>query len=166
MGSCSYCGSTIWFRGVRDAELRFCNADCQQRGHYIRFVDQLPQDLVRDHVRAVHQGNCPACGKTGPIDVHRSFKIWSALVLTSWKTEPRISCRKCATAAQSKGIVYSLFLGWWGFPWGFIITPIQIIKNIHGMVAGPDAAQPTPDLERLVKLNLAEQIISNRNAQA
>jgi len=26
----------------------------------------------------------------------------------------------------------SLFLGWWGFPWGFIFTPISIIVNLGG----------------------------------
>lgn len=26
----------------------------------------------------------------------------------------------------------SFFLGWWGFPWGFIYTPMAIIQNLGG----------------------------------
>lgn len=28
--------------------------------------------------------------------------------------------------------ILSLFLGWWGFPWGFIYTPMAIIQNLSG----------------------------------
>lgn len=165
MGTCAYCGSRIWFGGVRQDYLRFCNQECHRRGTYLRFVDQLPQDFVREHVKAVHGGDCPRCGGAGPIDVHKYHQVWSAIVLTSWKTQPQICCRKCATGAQAKGIATSLILGWWGFPWGLIITPVQIAKNIGGMMFGPDPAKPTPELEKLIKINLAEQLI-NRHAAA
>ncbi|MFT3713709.1 MAG: hypothetical protein QM817_39120 [Archangium sp.] len=26
----------------------------------------------------------------------------------------------------------SFFVGWWGFPWGFIYTPMAIIQNLSG----------------------------------
>ncbi|HZV20354.1 MAG TPA: hypothetical protein VE986_02290 [Hyphomicrobiales bacterium] len=165
MGSCAYCGSRIWFGGVRDGYLRFCNQDCHRHGVYLKFVDQLPQNLVNEHVSAVHRGNCPKCRGAGPIDVHKSHSVWSAIILTSWKTQPQISCRKCATWAQAEGLLSSLILGWWGFPWGLIITPVQIVRNIGGMLGGPDPARPTPELEKLIKINLAEQILRNQ-AQA
>jgi hypothetical protein len=165
-GSCAYCGSRIWFGGVREENLSFCNAECQRRGTYLRFVGRLPGDFVAQHVMAVHRGNCPKCRGPGPIDVHKSHSIWSIVVLTSWKTQPQISCRSCATGAQLKGLVSSLLLGWWGFPWGIILTPVQIAKNIGGMVAGPDPAKPTPGLEKFIKINLAEQILKNEAASA
>ena len=28
--------------------------------------------------------------------------------------------------------VLSFFLGWWGFPWGFIYTPMVLIQNLGG----------------------------------
>ncbi len=34
-----------------------------------------------------------------------------------------------------KGLPYtllSLFIGWWGFPWGLIYTPVVIIQNLSG----------------------------------
>jgi hypothetical protein len=35
----------------------------------------------------------------------------------------------------ARGIVYSLvslFLGWWGIPWGFIYTPLTMLTNLSG----------------------------------
>ncbi len=164
MGACSYCGSRIWFGGVREGQMRFCNQVCHRRGTYLQFADQLPQDAVAEHVKEVHRGNCPKCGGPGPIDVHKSHQVWSVIVLTSWKTQPHICCRKCATAAQAKGVFFSLIFGWWGFPWGLIITPVQIVKNIGGMAAGPDPSKPTPELEKLIKINLAEQVLRSHAA--
>src|SRR5262245_52832310 len=117
MGACAYCGSRIWFGGVRDGDFRFCNQDCYRRGTYLKFVDRLPQEAVQEHVRAVHRGNCPKCGGAGPIDVHKYHEVWSAIVMTSWKTQPVICCRRCATGSQAKALVTSLIFGWWGFPW-------------------------------------------------
>ncbi len=34
-----------------------------------------------------------------------------------------------------KGLPYtclSFFFGWWGFPWGFIYTPMAIVENLSG----------------------------------
>jgi hypothetical protein len=162
MGACAYCGSRIWFGGVREDQRRFCNQECYRRGTYLKFVDRLPQEQVTEHVKSVHRGNCPKCGGAGPIDVHKSHRVWSAIVLTSWKTQPQISCRRCATSAQAKGLVSSSLLGWWGFPWGLIITPVQIVKNIGGMMNGPDPSRPSPELEKLIKINLAEQVLKNQ----
>lgn len=55
---------------------------------------------------------------------------------------------------------YCGMLGWWGFPWGFLVTPVQILRNFAGMVAGPSASQPSAQLEKLVKLNLAHQLLT------
>jgi hypothetical protein len=165
MGACAYCGSRIWFGGVRDGDLRFCNEECHRKGIYLKFIDQLPEDFVAEQVRAAHRGKCPKCNGPGPIDVHKYHRVWSAIILTSWKTQPEICCRKCATGSQAKGLFTSLLLGWWGFPWGIIITPVQIVKNIGGMMGGPDPSKASPELEKLIKISLAQQILTNRTAQ-
>jgi hypothetical protein len=65
-------------------------------------------------------------------------------------------------------MVFSLFCGWWGFPWGLILTPVQITRNIVGMCGGPDSSRPSADLQKLVQVNLGEQLIamSRQNASA
>jgi hypothetical protein len=35
-------------------------------------------------------------------------------------------------------IALSFFLGWWGFPWGFIYTPWSIIENLGGGINSSD----------------------------
>ncbi|HEY1087444.1 MAG TPA: hypothetical protein VGE37_07110 [Archangium sp.] len=42
---------------------------------------------------------------------------------------------KPGESAVMKGLPYtllSLFIGWWGFPWGLIYTPMVIIQNLSG----------------------------------
>src|SRR5262245_1613216 len=83
MAKCGYCGTTILFGGARDGDVRYCNADCQQRGAVAAVAQHVPDQLVSEQVWKVHQGVCPRCGGRGPVDVHTSYRVWSALVLTS-----------------------------------------------------------------------------------
>ncbi len=66
---------------------------------------------------------------------------------------------------QFKGLIGSLFLGWWGFPWGLIITPIQVCRNIVGLYIHPDHTRPSEKLRRAVKLQLAANFMAKQNIQ-
>ena len=126
---------------------------------------QLPESSVRESLWSVHRGNCPKCQGPGPVDVHVSHRVWSALFLTRWTSTPQVSCRSCGIRSQLAGAGYSLVLGWWGFPWGFIMTPIQIGRNIFGMMKGPDPAQPSAQLERAIRLTIVAQVMAANSAQ-
>lgn len=42
---------------------------------------------------------------------------------------------RAGESAFGKGLPYtllSLALGWWGFPWGFIYTPMVVFQNLGG----------------------------------
>jgi len=155
MAQCDYCGTTILFGGVNDNGHRFCNQECQQRGVLLTVSEQIPEELLSQHVNAAHQGECPRCSGPGPVDVHSSYTIWSALYLTSWGTQPQVCCRSCGTKSQLKGLLFSGLLGWWGFPFGLIMTPVQIGRNVVGMFSGPDPSEPSAELKKLVSINLA-----------
>ena len=155
MAKCDYCGSSILFGGARTGDLRFCNHRCQQAGQLIAVSNQVPPDVVQARVWAVHQGLCPKCQGKGPVDVHTAHQVWSALLLTSWKSEPQVSCRACGIKRQATGLVFSLVAGWWGFPWGLIMTPVQVVRNVSGMLSGPDPQKPSAQLERIVRLSMA-----------
>jgi hypothetical protein len=60
----------------------------------------------------------------------------------------------------------SLALGWWGFPWGLIVTPVQIARNITGMLKGPDPLAPSAKLERAVRMNIAANAVARQQAQS
>jgi hypothetical protein len=120
MASCGYCGTTILFGGKRDGELRFCNAECQQKGLVAAVAQEVPDALVSDQVWKVHQGLCPKCGSSGPVDA-----------------------------------VFSLAFGWWGFPWGLIMTPVQIFRNVAGLLNATDPMVPSPQLGHIIRLHIA-----------
>ena len=164
MAKCSYCSSTILIGGVRDGELRFCNQKCRQAGALLKVARLIPEIEVKNRVAVIHQGPCPKCQRVGSIDVHVAHSIWSALVITTWKSSPQVSCMPCGKKAKVKAAVGALFLGWWGFPWGLILTPIQIGRNLFGLVNTPPAFTPSAQLERIVRLGLAADLRRAENA--
>ena len=160
MAKCDYCGSLILFGGARDGNLRFCNEKCQSGGTLLKLSGQIPEDVVQKQLWEVHQGACPECHGRGPVDVHTAHQIWSALVLTSWKSVPQVSCRACGVKQQLMSLVLCLVAGWWGFPWGLIMTPVQVVRNLAGLVKGPDPMTPSPQLEKMVRLHVAQRAMA------
>jgi hypothetical protein len=75
-----------------------------------------------------------------------------------------VSCRNCAVKARLSDAAFSLVLGWWGFPWGLILTPIQVSRNVIGMWRDPDPQRPSPLLERAVRVHLAQQLQAQQRA--
>jgi hypothetical protein len=165
MAKCGYCGSTI-FGGVRDGAQRFCNAKCRNNAYVLSVSKQVPPDVLERQVEEIFHGNCPKCRGLGPIDVHKVHRVWSALVVTRWTTNAQVSCRSCATKSQLGGAFFSILLGWWGFPWGLILTPVQITRNVAGMVRGPDSSRPSDNLRKLVQVNLGLQILQKQRQEA
>lgn len=157
MAKCDACGTTILLGGVKDGELRFCNRRCQQKGALITIANQIPEEIVRREAMAIHQGRCPKCNGVGPVDVHVSYRIWSAVFVTGWESRPRVSCHSCGVKSQLGDTFFCLFLGWWGIPWGVIGTPIQIGRNLVAFASPPGPNKPSDQLERSVRMLLAAQ---------
>ena len=107
MAACAYCNTTILFGGTRRGDLRFCNAKCAAAGALAVIASELPQPEVGRYVGLVHRGKCPSCRGAGPVDVHTSYRVWSAFALTSWSSRPAISCRKCGTKRQLGDTLFS-----------------------------------------------------------
>ena len=164
MAKCDYCNSTILFGGVRHGEMRFCNDRCYQSGYLLTASHHLPTDLVAQQIEAVHQGQCPKCKGSGPVDVHTSYQVFSALIFTRWGAKPQVSCRSCGVKSQLGNLAISFFFGWWGIPWGLILTPIQVTRNLIGIASPPNPAAPTPQLERLVRITLASKLAAEAKA--
>lgn len=161
MAKCSYCGTTILFGGKRVQDFVFCNDQCLGNGQALIVSRDIPDDLVLEQTRRVHSGACPVCGASGgPVDVHTAHKVTSFLVMTSWSSQPRVSCRSCGTKAQLAAAAHSLFLGWWGFPWGLMLTPVQVARNLMGLMRSDDPLHPSPELENIVRLSIANHAIA------
>jgi hypothetical protein len=166
MDKCSYCGSTIIMGGFRAGNQRYCNNNCRQNAYVLSVTKEIPPDVLNQKVENVWRGPCPKCRQPGPTDVHKVYRVWSALLLTRWTTKAQVSCRSCATKQQLVGAAFSLFFGWWGFPWGLILTPVQITRNLLAINRGPDHSRPSEGLRKLVLVNLGSKMLASQQSAA
>lgn len=158
MAKCAACKKTILFGGKTSREYRFCNDKCAQYAPVLHTADELSNEEVDKVTEVIHKGVCPMCNKSkGVVDVHTSYHVWSAIFISSWKDVPEVSCKSCASKRQIGAFISSFFLGWWGFPHGLVATPIQLVKNIAGILGGPSITQPSEDLKRTIRLQMATQ---------
>jgi len=160
MAKCNYCGTIILFGGPRDGDLRYCSARCLQSGQLLAVSSQIPQSQIDQNIWKLHQGQCPKCGGSGPVDVYNSYRVWSALVVTQWTSRYQVSCRSCGLKAQLADAGYCMLLGWWGFPSGLLVTPMQVIRNIWSAARPPDPSRPSPQLEKALRIAIANQAIA------
>ncbi len=159
MAKCAHCGATILFGGTPYGNAVFCNDKCLHQGVYAREAQHVPEEMVDDLVRQIHEGECPVCGGPGPIDFHFSHRVMSFLVVTQYQTNPRISCRGCGSSAKIKDFFVTTFVGWWGIPFGVILTPIYMIRNLFGLAA-PSSLEPSEHLREHAKLILAHHLLT------
>ena len=142
MKRCTHCRTLILFGGIRDGENRYCKQACYEahvRTQAMEATHQAfdadpelyegEQQTIEDALDQLHQGDCPICKREGPIDIHFSFFVYSFGVATVYKATPNLCCRRCARSRQLGGLFGSALFGWWGFPFGLLITPVYLGKN-------------------------------------
>ena len=158
MATCANCGQAILFGGVKHGTLRFCNQRCYNAAkQHLHLEVDVPENEVDEAVTAFHQSDCPCCGGPGPIDFHYSYRVMSFVVLTQFRTIPKISCRACARNAKLGNFFATLLLGWWGFPFGLIFTPIYLGRNLYSLCFPVPEDTPSDQLREFVRLNIAQQ---------
>lgn len=158
MAVCAYCSNTIIFGGVTSGGRLYCSDRCRESARLLVLAGKVPYRLLIRKLDELHRGPCPKCGGPGPVDVHRSYRICSAILVSRWTNIPEVCCKKCAIKSQVVGIVYSLLLGWWSVPWGIILTPLQVIKNIKAMFRKVTPDRPSIELQHVVRIGLAAKI--------
>jgi hypothetical protein len=163
MTSCDYCGTTIVFGGVKEQGLNFCCKGCYHKGYSLVDIrKKIPQEYLLEQTKKIHHGQCPKCQGSGPVDVYISYRIYSLLLFTSWKSIPNVCCRSCGVKSQLRGLFFSLFFGWWGFPWGLLMTPLQIIRNISGMIKGSGITCPSEKLKNIVRDLMVQKLLEKQ----
>ena len=166
MARCAYCRTLILFGGKQVGPFRYCDAACLAKGAVLRLASQLPEETVEQALLAIHSGECPRCHGLGPVDVHMSYRVWSALLVTGWSSRPHVCCSFCGWKAKLGDTAFSLVLGWWGFPWGLILTPVQVCRNLIGLATGPDSTRPSDRLRNIVRAQLAAQLLQQQPLEA
>jgi hypothetical protein len=116
---------------------------------------------VHRQIEELHRSStCPTCGKVGPIDVQHAYWVWSAIVLTRWGSKSKLECLSCARPRRVNAIVSSLLLGWWGIPFGLIITPLQLVRNLAAL--NRSDAVPSAEFEELVFQRVLDRVQAQR----
>lgn len=166
MAKCRTCGKNIFWNQKNVGGYTFCSDVCVNNSQTLKLASTLTPEEVNAEVRKVHQGPCPKCGGPGPVDLHTSHRVISVVYVSSWGSYPQLSCRSCGRKAQIKNLLISFFAGWWGFPWGIIFTPVQVVRNLVGIFGGPKPEQPSPDLESAVRTTIVNRKLAQQAAGA
>lgn len=157
MAKCAHCRKFI-VGGKKQGRLRFCNERCYQQGFLTAVADQAAPEVVAERLNAIRKQPCPVCGGEGPVDICTSYTVWSAVVTTSWKDHARLSCARCGRASILRGMAFTSLFGWWGFPFGLVATPWQLINGCKSLRRLPRAGSPSPALQEMVKVQIAQEI--------
>lgn len=109
-------------RGMNPGLLRGIAA--QQKKYTLQEIESVAQLLQRLP--------CPSCGQeTKKLNAIMVHKVTSFLVITSSTRKHFIACPNCLNRKNNDAIVSTLLLGWWGFPWGLLKTPLYIYRNLR-----------------------------------
>jgi len=157
VASCAACGNTIIFGGVTAHGRRFCKEPCRdQMAGELAALDVVPEHDALDRAQQIRGGPCPGCGQPGEIEVRPVHRCISYLIGTNYSTRLLLACAGCASRERWKASLLTALFGWWGFPWGLLITPVQLARN--ALARGPsDPTRPSPELVRVARLQLASE---------
>lgn len=158
--TCQQCGASIIFGGVREGGLRFCGKACAARSPLLQAAGRADMAVIEKIAREIHQGRCPVCQGVGPVDIHTSHWAASICILTFWRSPTRLSCQSCGRNALIRDSLISAFVGWWGFPFGVILTPIQLVRNIIELASPPSPLQPSSELLGMARLVAAQRALA------
>ncbi len=166
MSECSNCGKFILFGGRTLDGQRYCGSACAQRHPLLRSAERVPAQVLQQYVEQWRKDACPQCKRKGePLDVYAHHRVHSFILMTQWSTQRQVSCRRCGRRSQLLSTLYSATLGWWGMPWGLLVTPIQVGRNVVGLFR-PTPQRASPAFERLVRLQLAQHQLKLEAQQA
>ena len=164
--SCATCKKFILFGGKRVGTRRYCSKKCMAADEYGRLAASIPaQDIERLAV-SLRSTHCPSCRAKGPVDVFPSYFVYSVVLWTSWRKKRDLSCRSCGRKRQAKELTASLLLGWWGIPFGLVVTPIIVTANLIGLVRNPLTKPPSKDLKEYAKLVAAHELWKKQHGVA
>jgi hypothetical protein len=164
MSSCDQCGKSILFGGRKLDGRRYCGAACARAHPLLEMADRVPSDILQRHVDEWRRSTCPKCKQNhGAIDVHEHHRVHSLVLMTQWSTRRNVCCRRCGRREQLLSTLYCATLGWWGFPWGLLVTPVQIARNVAALCKS-DSAQPSARFEQVVRRQIARRYLEAQSS--
>lgn len=158
MGRCATCRKFI-IGGPKQGDLQFCSEQCLEDGFLAPLAQRAAPELVAARAYDAHQQNCPVCGGAGPVDIYTSHTAFSLFWITSWKSQPRLCCARCGTAAIRRGLITTALFGWWGIPFGIVMTPWQLYNGVKSLANRPNPSEPSMELTRRIRIEIARAMV-------
>ncbi|CAN5686167.1 hypothetical protein BH11PLA1_BH11PLA1_02290 [soil metagenome] len=154
MNHCPTCRNFVLFGGVKTPRGRCCNAACAASLPLVLNTAAIPEHVVLAELDEMARGPCPVCAQDRRINAHTTYWVWSMVIMTRFGSRTRVSCAVCARKQALLDIAGCTLAGWWGFPWGVVLTPLNISRNVLTMTRAGDST-PTPAFQTLMREQLA-----------
>jgi hypothetical protein len=62
-------------------------------------------------------------------------------------------------------MLFSGVFGWWGFPWGLVMTPVQLARNLVELTGGPKSDAPSALLQKFVRMHAGARVAQASTAR-
>jgi hypothetical protein len=93
-------------------------------------IQEIDNDKLLEYAELLRRLPCPVCKSTNEkLNATMTGSVISFIILTNYEKELIIACPNCLDKANTKAIIKSALLGWWGLPWGFIRTIQALLFN-------------------------------------
>ena len=112
MATCATCGNSILWGGVRQHGKRYCGQKCFSNDEFGRLAARIPEQSVKLAAKQIRNGPCPVCSQRGGgIELRKSYKAISYVIMTSWGSYPIISCSSCHRKKVLNDFILTLLSG-------------------------------------------------------
>lgn len=93
-------------------------------------LKKITESQLNEYCTLLRSQLCPICSSSSQkLNAAKTGKVISAVFITRYEKKNIIACPDCLDKANQKALYASVFLGWWGIPWGIIRTINAIILN-------------------------------------
>jgi hypothetical protein len=118
----------------------------------------IRDEMVMTHAMAIRNGECPKCRRRDSVvELRTEHWVWSAIFLTRFGRRTALICRACGRSRNLRALGKCALLGWWGIPFGLLITPYKIFANL-GELLSRDRPEPSASLRDLARARLAASV--------
>ncbi len=91
---------------------------------------ELSNEEIEQYIQTIQSLPCPKCTlQFERLNASLIHKIRSFIFMTNYESKIYIACDTCISKEKNKQLLLNSLLGWWGFPWGLIKTPVFITKH-------------------------------------
>ena len=157
MARCDTCGNMVVFGGEHWNGMDFCSEECLQVAVTASQAEGVPEDVVLQRATALRNERCPWCGGEGPNDIHSTWSIASLLIITYRSKKEMFGCSSCGFKHKIKYFLFTGLCGWWGIPWGILMTPYFEVLNLIGLFRGMPSG-PSEELKEFALKQIAKEL--------